>query len=206
VTTPVYQKYDIYVADSASEREVSPPNDSAKQHDDFAAGHTEISSDTVDNDGDEDDAMQDEGAEEHATEDEISDHGSEQDESEEGTIEGEVAQDEDADADVSEAETPSAQDAHDSGVDDHMQVEFEGYMLDASPLKTIKKNIATKEDKELHHKASKLQPHHLSENRYWMAILMHTVPPQKAKIEKDFVWLKGSRVSQPTCIPVQVTS
>jgi hypothetical protein len=199
------------VADSASEREVSPPIDNAKQHDDLAAGHTEISSNTVDKDVDEDDAVQDEVAEEHATEDEIdqgeiSDHGSEQGESEEGTIEGDVAQDEDADVDVSEAETRSAQDAHDSGVDDPSQVEFEGYMLDASPLKTIKKNIPTKEDKELHHKASKLQPHHLPAHRYWMAILMHTVPPQKAKVEKDFVWLKGSRVSQPTCISVRVTS
>jgi hypothetical protein len=190
------------VADSASEREVSPPIDNADQHEDLTPGHAEISSDTVDNDVDEDDAMQDEDAEEHATEDEYeqdenSDHDSEQDESEEGTIEGDIAQDEDADIDVSDAESSSAQDAHDSGVEASTQVEFEGYMLDASPLKTIKTKFATKEDKELHHKASKLQPHYLPPHRYWMAILMHTVPPQKAKVEKDFVWLKGSKVSQP---------
>jgi hypothetical protein len=188
------------VADSASEREVSPPIDNTEQHEDLTTGHVEFSSDTVD--VDEDDVMQDEGAEEHATEDkneqdENSDHGSEQDEPEEGTIEGDVTQDEDADIDVSDAESSSVQDAHDSGVEHSTQVEFEGYMLDASPLKTIKKKFATKEDKELHHKASKLQPHHLPPHRYWMAILMHTVPPQKAKVEKDFVWLKGSKVSQP---------
>jgi hypothetical protein len=196
------------VADSASEREVAPPVDSAEQHEDLTVGPTEISSDTVDNDVDEDDDMQDEGAEEHAIEDEsdqdeVSDHGSEQDESEEGTIEDEVPEEEDVDVDVSDAESPSAQDAHDSGVEDSTQVEFEGYMLNTSPLKTIKKKISSKEDKELHHKASKLQPHHLPAHRYWIAILMHTVQPSKAKVEKDFVWLKGSRVSQQPCKFVQ---
>jgi hypothetical protein len=119
------------VADSASEREVAPPVDSVEQHEDLTVGPTEISSDTVDNDVDEDDDMQDEGAEEHAIEDEsdqdeVSDHGSEQDESEEGTIEDEVPEEEDVDVDVSDAESPSAQDAHDSGVEDSTQVEFEG--------------------------------------------------------------------------------
>lgn len=112
----------------------------------------------------------------------------------EDTMEDDAAENDDVDVDVSDAETPSDQDAHDSGVDASRKVEFEGYVLDESPLKTIKKTIS-KEDKELHHKAWKLQPHHLPAHRYWIAILMHTVQPSKAKVEKDFVWLKGSRVS-----------
>jgi hypothetical protein len=191
--------------DSASEIEVSVPADNThtEYHEDLAAGHVEISSDVADNDVDEEDAMSDEGAEEHAVEDgfdqeEVSDHDSEQEESDEGTIEGDVAEEEDNEIDMSDTETPPAEDAHDSGVDEDTRVEFEGYMLDEAPLKTIKKTIASKEEKELHHKAWKLQPHHLPAHRYWIAILMHTVSPQKAKVEKDFVWLKGSKVSQPT--------
>jgi hypothetical protein len=189
--------------DSASEREVSVPADNThtEYHEDLAAGHVEISSDVADNDVDEEDAMSDEGAEEHAVEDgfdqeEVSDHDSEQEESDEGTIEGDVAEEEDNEIDMSDTETPPVEDAHDSGVDESTRVEFEGYMLTETPLKIIKKTIASKEEKELHHKAWKLQPHHLPANRYWIAILMHTVSPQKAKVEKDFVWLKGSKVSQ----------
>lgn len=114
--------------------------------------------------------------------------------SDEDMTENDAAEEDDTDVDVSDTETPSTQDAYDSGVDASRKVEFEGYVLDESPLKTIKKTIS-KEDKELHHKAWKLQPHHLPAHRYWMAILMHTVQPSKAKVEKDFVWLKGSRVS-----------
>jgi hypothetical protein len=198
---PIYQKYDIYVADEdcASEREASVPADNTEHYEDLAAGHAEISGDIADNDADEEDDMLDEGAEEHAIGDgidqeEIPDHDTEQEESDEYTIEGDVAEEEDNEIDISDTETPPAEDAHDSGVDEDTRVEFEGYMLAESPLKTIKKTIASKDEKELHHKAWKLQPHHLPANRYWIAILMHTVSPQKAKVEKDFVWLKGSKV------------
>jgi hypothetical protein len=187
--------------DSASEREVSVPADNTEYHEDLAAGHAEISSDVADDDADEEDAMSNEGAKEHAIEDGldqevVSDHNPEQEESDEDTIEGDVAEEEDNEIDISDTETLPAEDAHDSGVEESPQVQFEGHMLTESPLKTIKKTIASKEEKELHHKAWKLQPHHLPANRYWIAILMHTVSPQKAKVEKDFVWLKGSKVSQ----------
>lgn len=195
---------DIYLAES--EREDSAPIDTAE-----TADHVEVSSGTEDND-DEDDVMQ---VEEHAVEGEyeITVHDSEEEEANEDTMEEDVAEEEedvdisdkdtmeddaaeedDVDIDVSDVETPSDQDAHDSGVDASCEVEFEGYVLNESPLKTIKKTIS-REDKELHHKAWKLQPHHLPAHRYWMAILMHTVQPSKAKVEKDFIWLKGSRVS-----------
>ena len=214
---PVYERYDIYLADSESEH--SGPVNTTEQHGDATAGYVEVESDIADTDIDEDDAMQDE---EHAVgnnhdEDEVTDRDSEQEESDEDAMGEDVADQEDvdvaeeedvdisdedtmeddADIDVSNAETPSDQDAHDSGVDASRQVDFEGYMLTETPLKTIKKTIS-KEDKELHHKAGKLQPHHLPAHRYWMAILMHTVQPSKAKVEKDFVWLKGSRVSATT--------
>ena len=200
------------MADSESEH--SGPINTTEQHGDTTAGYVEVESDIADTDIDEDDAMQDE---EHAVgnnhdEDEVTDRDSEQEESDEDTMEDDVVDQEDidisdedtmeddaaeednVDVDVSDVETPSDQDAHDSGVDDSRKVEFEGYTLTESPLKTIKKTMS-KEDKELHHKAWKLQPHHLPAHRYWMAILMHTVQPSKAKVEKDFVWLKGSRVS-----------
>jgi hypothetical protein len=198
------------------EREYSVITDTAKQYEDLTAGHVEVSGDEVDNEVDEDDAMQ---VEEHKVrddhdQDEVGDDDPEQiefdedtmeddvaeeedvdvDGSDEDTMEDDIADEEDGDADVSDVEEPSTQDAHDSGVEDSPQVKFEGYMLSESPLKTIKKTIASKQDKELHHKAWKLQPHHLPAHRYWIAILMHTVQSQKAKVEKDFVWLKGSKV------------
>ncbi|KEQ72048.1 hypothetical protein M436DRAFT_49493 [Aureobasidium namibiae CBS 147.97] len=157
--------------------------------------------DTANTDVDEDSAMQ---HEEHAVgddhdDDEVSRRDPEQEESDEDTMEDDVAEEvevntSDEDTMVDDADVSDAQEAHDSGVEDFPQVEFEGYMLTESPLKTIKKTIS-KEDKELHHKAWKLQPHHLPAHRYWMVILMHTVQPSKAKVEKDFVWLKGSRIN-----------
>lgn len=133
----------------------------------------------------------------HESQDDASDHTSQEDdmdEEEEVTL-NETVEDEDVDVDISEAEPSSEQEAHDSGAEVLHQVEFEGYTLTESTQKTIKRTIAKKEDKELHHKASKLQPHHLPEHRYWVAILMHTMQPHKAKVEKDFVWLKGHKVS-----------
>ena len=210
---PVYERYDIYLADSESE--TSAPIGATNQHDDLTAGHNDLAN----NDTYEDDTMEDEvdATGNYHDEDEVYDYVSEQEEFDEDTMEEDIADQEDvdvaeeedvdisdedtmeddADIDVSDAETPSDQDAHDSGVDASRQVDFEGYMLTETPLKTIKKTIS-KEDKELHHKAGKLQPHHLPAHRYWMAILMHTVQPSKAKVEKDFVWLKGSRVSATT--------
>lgn len=162
--------------------------------------------------------MQDDIAQEHAVgdhegQDEISEHNTEEGDSDEDEAtadenaedEGEVTadetvedgdvEDEDADVDVSVAEPSSDLEAHDSGAEVSQQVEFEGYTLTESAQKTIKKTIMKKEDKELHHKAFKLQPHHIPEHRYWVAILMHTMQPSKAKVEKDFVWLKGHKVS-----------
>jgi hypothetical protein len=74
--------------------------------------------------------------------------------------------------------------------------EFEGHTLRRRPMTTVKTKAIKKEDKDLHLKASKLIPHHLPETRYWAAVLMHTIQPHKAKNEKDFIWLKGSRVSR----------
>lgn len=206
---------------AGSESETSAPIGATNQHDDLTAGHNDL----ADNDTYEDDTMEDEvdATGNYHDEDEVYYHGSEQEEfnedtmeediadqedvdvaeeedvdiSDEDTMEDDAAEEDDIDADVSDAGMPSDQDAHDSGVDVSRQVEFEGYTLTQTPLKTIKKTIS-KEDKELHHKAWKLQPHHLPAHRYWMAILMHTVQPSKAKVEKDFVWLKGSRVSGTT--------
>ena len=142
----------------------------------------------------------------HEGQDDVSDNDSQDNGSdEEDTVESETAEEEDADVDVSDAEPCSDQEAHDSGAEVPRQVEFEGYTLTECPQKTIKKTITKKEDKELHHKASKLQPHHLPEHRYWVAVLMHTMQPHKAKVEKDFVWLKGHKVS-PIRLQSDVTS
>ncbi|KEQ67990.1 uncharacterized protein M437DRAFT_36680 [Aureobasidium melanogenum CBS 110374] len=159
------------------------------------------------------DVMQDNLAQEHTAvghedQDELSEHDTEEgDMDEEESIADENAEDEkevnadetvedeDADVDVSDAEPSSDLEAHDSGAEVSQQVEFEGYTLTESTQKTIKKTIAKKEDKELHHRAFKLQPHHIPEHRYWVAILMHTMQPSKAKVEKDFVWLKGHKTN-----------
>ncbi|KAI5239180.1 hypothetical protein E4T43_06906 [Aureobasidium subglaciale] len=106
-------------------------------------------------------------------------------------VEDHVSENEIEDGDVSDAASCSREEAHDSAAESPQEVEFEGYSLTVSPFKAIKKKLAKKEDKDLHNKAVKLQPHHLPAHRYWVAVLMHTVAPQKAKVEKDFVWLKG---------------
>lgn len=197
------------------ERQYSAPNDTNEEFEQLFPVRVESLSDIDDQNANEEDVMQDEehAAADNQDEGEVSDNDSEQEDSDEDAMEvdtaneedvdisdedmmeDDAAEEDDVDVDVSDVEVPSDQDAHDSGVDASRKVEFEGYMLEESPLKTIKKTIS-KEDKELHHKAWKLQPHHLPAHRYWMAILMHTVQPSKAKVEKDFVWLKGSRVSE----------
>ncbi|KAI5196254.1 hypothetical protein E4T39_07895 [Aureobasidium subglaciale] len=101
----------------------------------------------------------DEETKDHALEDEIED--------------GEVS-------DVASISGAEAE-AHESTVETSHEVEFEGFSLTVSPFKTIKKKLAKKEDKELHNKAIQLQPHHLPAHRYWIAVLMHTVAPHKAK-------------------------
>ncbi|KAI5194593.1 hypothetical protein AUEXF2481DRAFT_76186 [Aureobasidium subglaciale EXF-2481] len=108
-------------------------------------------------------------------------------------VEDYVSENEIEDGDVSDAVSCSREEAHDSAVESPQEVEFEGYSLTMSPFKAIKKKLAKKADKDLHNKAVKLQPHHLPAHRYWVAVLMHTVAPQKAKVEKDFVWLKGNK-------------
>lgn len=144
----------------------------------------------------EDDLAQEHAVGGHEGQDEVSDRDTEEgDSDEEEATADENAGDEDAEVVISDAEPSSDQEAHDSGAEVPRQVEFEGYTLTEGIQKTIKKTITKKEDKELHQKAFKLQPHHIPEHRYWVAILMHTMQPQKAKVEKDFVWLKGHKVS-----------
>lgn len=197
---------------SASPREASSSIDDTEQSDNVTAEFVDGSDNAAENDVEEEDIVQDDDAQEHAvgdyeTQDDISNPAAEEDSlDEEGIIADDIAEDEDAAVDNSDSEPSSDQQAHDSGAEIPHQVEFEGYTLTESTQKTIKKTIAKKEDKELHHKASKLQPHHLPEHRYWAAILMHTIQPQKAKVEKDFVWLKGHKAclihSQQPLIPL----
>ncbi|KAH0394049.1 hypothetical protein KCU89_g11773, partial [Aureobasidium melanogenum] len=183
---------------SASAVEASFPIGNTEQSEDVTTGPLDDPNNAVGSDVEEEDAMQDDLAREHAIDghedqDEVSDTEGNSDEEE--IAAGETVEDEDADVDVSDAEPSSDQEAHDSGAEVHRQVEFEGYTLTESLQKTFKKTIAKKEDKELHQKAFKLQPHHIPEHRYWVAILMHTMQPQKAKVEKDFVWLKGHKTN-----------
>ncbi|KAK6006732.1 hypothetical protein QM012_005740 [Aureobasidium pullulans] len=206
-TIPTTKAHDTIADDglegSTTAREVSFPINETEHRDDVAAGPVDGSNDV------EEEAIMPEGiAQEHVVDDlESHDDGFDHDLDrdtlvKEDTIESDTAEDEDAietetaedeDVAISDAEPSSDQEAHDSNAEVTRQVEFEGYTLTEIPQKTIKKTIAKKEDRELHHKASKLQPHHLPEHRYWAAILMHTVQPHKAKVEKDFVWLKGHK-------------
>ncbi|TIA36275.1 hypothetical protein D6C78_05529 [Aureobasidium pullulans] len=94
---------------------------------------------------------------------------------------------------VLDTEATSDQEAHSFGVKNPIPIKFQGYTLTMGPLKTIKTKAMNKQDKELHQKATKLIPHHLPPSRYWTAILHHSVAPNKAKVEKDFIWMKGSR-------------
>ncbi|KAH0277109.1 hypothetical protein KCU91_g3413, partial [Aureobasidium melanogenum] len=189
------------------------PIDNTEHSRDDTAEPVEDPINAIESDIEEEDVMQDDLAQEHAVvghedQDELSEHDTEEgDMDEEESIADENAEDEkevnadetvedeDADVHVSDAEPSSDLEAHDSGAEVSQQVEFEGYTLAESAQKTIKKMIAKKEDKELHHKAFKLQPHHIPEHRYWVAILMHTMQPSKAKVEKDFVWLKGHKTN-----------
>lgn len=102
-----------------------------------------------------------------------------------------------AEDDTASTSAPEEADLYDSGNESTNEMIFEGKKFITTPLTTISKRFAAsrKEDRELHAKAFKLIPHHLPERRYWAAVLMHTVEPHKAKTEKDFIWMKGSRVS-----------
>ncbi|KAG9687989.1 hypothetical protein KCU95_g6162, partial [Aureobasidium melanogenum] len=186
---------------SASAGEGSLPINDTEQSEDVTAGPVDDLNNAVESDVEEEDVMQNNLAQEHVVDghedqDEVSDRDTEKSNSdEEEATADESAEDEDADVDISDAEPSSDLEAHDSGAEVPHQVEFEGYTLTESLQKTIKKSIAKKEDKELHQKAFKLQPHHIPEHRYWVAILMHTMQPQKAKVEKDFVWLKGHKIN-----------
>lgn len=103
-------------------------------------------------------------------------------------------------AEHSESEDEEIQDAHDSAHEDVEDDRFEGLGLKKTPFGPIVRETITKEDKDLHKKASQHVPHHLPERRYWAAVLVHKVKPTQIKGEKDFIWLKGSRVrsSGPT--------
>ncbi|KAG9522772.1 hypothetical protein KCU93_g6893, partial [Aureobasidium melanogenum] len=187
---------------SSSAGEASFPIDGTEQSESSTAGPVDDPSNAVESDVEEEDVMQeDDLAQEHAVgghegQDEVSDRDTDEgDSDEEEATADENAGDEDAEVVISDAEPSSDQEAHDSGAEVSRQVEFEGYTLTEGIQKTIKKTIAKKEDKELHQKAFKLQPHHIPEHRYWVAILMHTMQPQKAKVEKDFVWLKGHKTN-----------
>ncbi|KAG9554195.1 hypothetical protein KCU71_g11928, partial [Aureobasidium melanogenum] len=186
---------------SASAGEACFPIVDTEQSEDVTADPVDDPNNTVESNVEEEDVMQADPTQEHAVDgheeqDEIADRDTEEgDSNEEEATTDENAEDEDADIDVSDADPSSDHEAHDSGAEVPHQVEFEGYVLTESLQKTIKKSMAKKEDKELHQKAFKLQPHHIPEHRYWVAILMHTMQPQKAKVEKDFVWLKGHKTN-----------
>ncbi|KAG9604751.1 hypothetical protein KCU77_g7381, partial [Aureobasidium melanogenum] len=186
---------------SASVGEASFPIDDTEQSEDVTAGPVGDPNNIVGSDVEEEDVMQDDLAQTHTVDghkdqDEVSDGDTEEgDLDEEEATADENAEYEDAHIYIPDAEPSSDLEAHDSGAEVPHQVEFEGYTLTESTQKTIKKPIAKKEDKELHQKAFKLQPHHIPEHRYWVAILMHTMQPQKAKVEKDFVWLKGHKTN-----------
>lgn len=72
--------------------------------------------------------------------------------------------------------------------------------FDQSRRRQVIRSAISKQDKALHNLAYKLQPHTLPAHRYWIAVLVHKKTPKEAKSEKDFIWLKGSRVSSRNVI------
>lgn len=141
--------------------------------------------------------MSEEIAENNESEEEVGDDDRSEEEADEDDDVENVSEPEIIEQYVLDTEAASDQEAHSFGVKNPIHIKFQGYTLTMGPLKTIKTKAMNKEEKELHQKATKLIPHHLPPSRYWAAILHHSVAPNKAKVEKDFIWMKGSRVSFP---------
>ncbi|THX09047.1 hypothetical protein D6D13_06190 [Aureobasidium pullulans] len=177
-------KADDYVEDPIYEEEPV----TTEQVDTPPTSPAQISEKIAKNNEPEEEVDKDDTSEEEVDEDERSEEEANEDDDVENVSEPEIIED-----DVLDTTATSDQEAHDPGVKNPTFVKFQGYTLTMGPLKTIKTRAMNKEDKELHHKATKLIPHHLPPSRYWTAILHHSVAPNKAKVEKDFIWMKGSR-------------
>jgi len=168
-----------------------------EQVDTLPTSPAQMSEEIAENNESEEEVGEDDRSEEEVDEDDKSEEEADEDDDVENVSEPETTE-----VDVLDTEATSDQAAHDPGVK-NILIKFQGYTVTMGQLKTIKTKVMNKEDKELHQKATKLIPHHLPPSRYWTAILHHSVAPNKAKVEKDFIWMKGSRVSflTPTTLP-----
>ncbi|THW11761.1 hypothetical protein D6D24_06999 [Aureobasidium pullulans] len=174
---------DDYVEDPIYEEEL----ETTEQVDALPTSPARVSEEITENNESEEEVGEDERSEEEVDEDDKSEEGADEDDDVENVSEPETTE-----VDVLDTEATSDQAAHDPGVK-NILIKFQGYTVTMGQLKTIKTKVMNKEDKELHQKATKLIPHHLPPSRYWTAILHHSVAPNKAKVEKDFIWMKGSR-------------
>ncbi|THY47273.1 hypothetical protein D6C97_08034 [Aureobasidium pullulans] len=176
---------DDYVEDPIYEEEL----ETTEQVDALPTSPAQMSEEITENNESEEEVGEDERSEEEVDEDDKSEEEADEDEDVENVSEPETTE-----VDVRDTEATSDQAAHDPGVK-NILIKFQGYTVTMGQLKTIKTKVMNKEDKELHQKATKLIPHHLPPSRYWTAILHHSVAPNKAKVEKDFIWMKGSRLN-----------
>ncbi|THY54939.1 hypothetical protein D6C99_03326 [Aureobasidium pullulans] len=174
----VYAEANDYVEDPVTTEQVDTPPTSPAQ----------MSEEIAENNESEGEVGEDDRSEEEVGEDDKSEEEADEDDDVENVSEPEIIED-----DVLDTEATLDQEAHNFGVKNPIPIKFQGYTLTIGPLKTIKTKAMNKGDKELHQKATKLIPHHLPPSRYWTAILHHSVAPNKAKVEKDFIWMKGSR-------------
>ncbi|CAD0016061.1 unnamed protein product [Aureobasidium pullulans] len=175
---------DDYVEDPIYEEEPI----TTEQVDTLPTSPAQMSEEIAENNESEEEVGEDDRSEEEVDEDDKSEEEADEDDDVENVSEPETTE-----VDVLDTEATSDQEAHDPGVKNLTFVKFQGYTLTMGLLKTIKTKAINKEDKELHQKATKLIPHHLPPTRYWTAILHHSIAPNKAKVEKDFIWMKGSR-------------
>ncbi|THW39400.1 hypothetical protein D6D21_07328 [Aureobasidium pullulans] len=175
---------DDYVEDPIYEEEPV----TTEQVDTPPTSPAQMSEEIAENNESEEEVGKDDRSEEEVDEDERSEEEANEDDDVENVSEPEIIED-----DVLDTEATLDQEAHNFGVKNPIPIKFQGYTLTMGPLKTIKTKAMNKEEKELHQKTTKLIPHHLPPSRYWAAILHHSVAPNKAKVEKDFIWMKGSR-------------
>ncbi|THV73367.1 hypothetical protein D6D29_09154 [Aureobasidium pullulans] len=174
---------DDYVEDPIYEEEL----ETTEQVDALPTSPAQMSEEITENNESEEEVGEDERSEEEVDEDDKSEEEADEDDDVENVSEPETTE-----VGVLDTEATSDQAAHDPGVK-NILIKFQGYTVTMGQLKTIKTKVMNKEDKELHQKATKLIPHHLPPSRYWTAILHHSIAPNKAKVEKDFIWMKGSR-------------
>ncbi|THW87562.1 hypothetical protein D6D15_06598 [Aureobasidium pullulans] len=174
---------DDYVEDPIYEEEL----ETTEQVDALPTSPAQMSEEITENNESEEEVGEDERSEEEVDEDDKSEEEADEDDDVENVSEPETTE-----VGVLDTEATSDQAAHDPGVKNNL-IKFQGYTVTMGQLKTIKTKVMNKEDKELHQKATKLIPHHLPPSRYWTAILHHSIAPNKAKVEKDFIWMKGSR-------------